>query len=302
MLYVTAKRLLKTIHKRFDQFGFPLKIDENIIPPLTDESTLFICSGMQQYKSRFQNPDNTHLGTIQSCIRTNDLDLVGDGGHLTYFQMIGNFSFGNDDYQKSIEMWLSILSDLDIRDFSIHYHPDGPHKNLWPESNMVSDPECLWTDGNVGGYCCEVFIDQLEIGNLVNPLGHSTDVGFGLERILQIIEKKKRVDETSLFDQTLHPVTRDHVRCLNILRQNNVRPGYQKRESICRKLVQNVILFQSDWQQRNFAFDDWLREENEKHLKRIKTAKRSWRKYKNRDEKFWKDTFGVTKSEVEKYI
>jgi hypothetical protein len=55
------------------------------------------------------------------------------------------------------------------------------------------DSGCVWTDGNVGGFCSELFTpDGVEVGNLVNPLGHSIDVGFGYERILQVIEEITR--------------------------------------------------------------------------------------------------------------
>jgi len=77
---------------------------------------------MQRVKPRFSNPDNTKYGSLQSCIRTNDLELIGDGSHLTYFEMLGNFSFGRGDYEESVELWDSILKDLNIPVDYLKYH------------------------------------------------------------------------------------------------------------------------------------------------------------------------------------
>ena len=66
---------------------------------------------MQQVKERFLHLDQSKYGSLQSCVRTNDLELVGDGIHLTYFEMLGNFSFGGNDYDLSVELWHSFLTD-----------------------------------------------------------------------------------------------------------------------------------------------------------------------------------------------
>jgi alanyl-tRNA synthetase len=110
------------VQRRFEQFGFPLLIDTNIVPN-DDESTLFVCSGMQQVKRQFHQPDGSRHGSLQSCIRTDDIELVGDGSHLTYFEMLGNFSFGGDDYEVSVELWHCILNDLGLKDTHIRLHP-----------------------------------------------------------------------------------------------------------------------------------------------------------------------------------
>src|SRR3989344_4750349 len=65
--------------------------------PLDDPSVLFTTAGMQQFKQFYTNPDKSkskRLVTIQPCFRTSDIDEVGDDTHLTFFEMLGNFSFG----------------------------------------------------------------------------------------------------------------------------------------------------------------------------------------------------------------
>src|SRR5579871_6276974 len=67
-----------------------------------DESTLFTGSGMQQFKPFFLDASlapNPRIVTVQKCVRNKDIDSVGDFSHCTFFEMLGNFSFG--DYFKA---------------------------------------------------------------------------------------------------------------------------------------------------------------------------------------------------------
>ncbi len=73
-----------------------------------DESLLFNGAGMIQFKPYFRGiaqPENKRLVTAQKCIRTGDIEEVGDSSHLTFFEMMGNFSFG--DYFKAGAIELS---------------------------------------------------------------------------------------------------------------------------------------------------------------------------------------------------
>lgn len=273
-----------------------LKIDQNIIP--NDDTTLFVCSGMQQIKNKFLTPDKTKYSSLQSCIRTNDLELVGDGTHLTYFEMLGNFSFGNNDYEQSVELWHHFLTDWKIKVDNIHVHPScNDHKQLWKKLGyeIVDDTECQWSDGNIGGYCCEVYSRGIEIGNLVNTLGHSTDVGFGWERLHQIVEGKEKVSETSLFNHP-HPIVSDHVRSLEIMYRNDIKPGSKGRNYICQRLLRRIIPYLTN---EKFIFDDWLEEQKEKRFTTMNRAKKMVRKYKDKPHQWWYETCGILPEELE---
>lgn len=255
---------------------------------------------MQQVKRRFHQHDVGRHGSLQSCVRTDDIDLVGDGSHLTYFEMLGNFSFGGDDYPVSVELWHSILTDLGITDTHIRVHPSQTsHRHLWKRLGYRVEPddECDWSDGQIGGYCCEVFVGDLEIGNLVNPLGHSTDVGFGWERLLQVVEQKSRVDQTSLFDQRLHPVLSDHCRTITVMKDNGIEPGNKGRNYVCRRLLRRMLRLLDGSEQ--FDFDDWLRSEQELRDQSIRQGRRLWRKHKDKPPQFWWETFGIMPDEIE---
>lgn len=252
---------------------------------------------MQNLKPKFSRPDGTTDGSLQSCVRTNDLDLVGDGTHLTYFEMLGNFSFGKVPYDASIELWTAILDDLKLREGSvIHVHPDSKHRSLWESRGwkVINDEECKWSDGAIGGYCSEVYWRGVEIGNLVNTLETMTDVGFGFERLIAAIEGKPRVDECSLFDTSLSYVERDHVRALDSFWLNGVAPGNKSRNYVCRKLLRRVFGLLG----KPYAWKDWLSSEHALWTKALERGKKAWRKNRDKSEQWWWETFGLTKEDT----
>jgi alanyl-tRNA synthetase len=288
---------MEVVSRRFESFGFPLVIDPCVIPE--DDTTLFVCSGMQRVRRRFHPPDGGVYGSLQSCIRTNDLDLVGDGSHLTHFQMLGNFSFGGPPYELSVDLWHSILTDLGVPISTVHCHPSRPDlSDLWVRRGyrVMPDEECVWSDGVIGGHCCELYVGGLEIGNLVNPLGHSTDVGFGWERLVQVIEGKRRVDQTSLFRQDCHPVVADHERTLEVLRHNGIRPGNKGREYVCRRLLRRLLRHVTG--AMRFGFDGWVEEERTLLECRLREGRRAWRRHRNKPPSWWWETFGILPEEL----
>lgn len=268
--------------------------DDTIIPD--DDTTLFVCSGMQRVSDRFLTPDGTKYGSLQSCIRTNDLELVGDGSHLTFFKMLGNFHFGGD-YDLSVELWHSILMDHNIPVDSIHCHPDNPgHHELWKRRgySVVDDPECVWSNGTIGGYCCEVYSHGLEIGNLVNTLGNSVDVGFGWERLLQITENVSRVDQTSVFGN-FHPIVSDHSRTIETLWRHGITPGCKGRNYVCRRLIRRMLPYLTT---ERFVFQEWIESEREQMERRLVEGRKLWRKYPDKPPEWWWSTCGILPEEM----
>lgn len=290
--------LIDVITEEFDTLGIPLRECQDVIPD--DDSTLFVCSGMQNLKNRFESPDGNVDGSVQRCIRTTDLELVGDGSHLTSFDMVGNFSFGREDFGQSILLWDRITRGLKLGITHVTVHPTRQdHRKLWEDLGykVVHDPGCRWSDGVTGGNCTEMYVGTLEVGNLVNTNNVSTDVGFGLERMLQVVEGVSRVDQTSLFDPHMSPVGRDHKRTIEILWNQNIEPGNKGRNYVCRRIIRRVLpeLLET----KGLVFEEWIRDEQIRRDKSLKEGRKLWRKHQNKDLKWWWETCGLLPEEVE---
>lgn len=81
--------------------------------PENDPSVLFTTAGMQPlvpYLLGEKHPEGTRLTDYQKCVRTNDIDEVGDNRHLTYFEMLGNWSLGDYFKEESIAMSFEFLT------------------------------------------------------------------------------------------------------------------------------------------------------------------------------------------------
>lgn len=84
-------------------------VPSSSLVPEGDASVLFTTAGMQQFKPYYLNPEmadkdfgGRNVVTVQKCVRTGDIDEVGDDTHLTFFEMLGNFSFGGYGRREAI--------------------------------------------------------------------------------------------------------------------------------------------------------------------------------------------------------
>src|ERR671938_1521888 len=91
----------------FESKGHTFRPSAPLVPRADDRSTLLTTAGMQPLMPDFlgrEQPPAPLLTTVQKCFRTPDIDEVGlDGSHLTFFEMLGNFSFGRYFKEGAIE-------------------------------------------------------------------------------------------------------------------------------------------------------------------------------------------------------
>ena len=177
---------LLNIRKEFLNFFSEKKhdiIQSSSLVPHNDDSLLFTNAGMVQFKNIFtglDKPDRSNRAvTAQKCVRAggkhNDLENVGlTKRHHTFFEMLGNFSFG--DYFKSdaIEMaWELLTKNYQIDSKKLYvtvYHTDEEAFKIWKKVTGFSDSKILkistsdnfWEMGDSGpcGPCSEIFFDH----------------------------------------------------------------------------------------------------------------------------------------------
>lgn len=95
---MTAQELREKYLKFFESKGHTIIPSASLIPRETDASTLFTTAGMHPlvpYLMGEQHSGGKRVVNVQKCVRTGDIDEVGDNRHLTFFEMLGNWSFGD---------------------------------------------------------------------------------------------------------------------------------------------------------------------------------------------------------------
>ena len=157
-------------------------VDSSPLVPRNDPTLMFTNSGMVQFKNVFtglEQRDYNRATTSQKCVRAggkhNDLDNVGyTARHHTFFEMLGNFSFG--DYFKSDAIpfaWELLTKDFDIpkdRLLVTVYHTDDEAADIWKKVAGLTDERIIriptddnfWRMGPTGpcGPCTEIFFDH----------------------------------------------------------------------------------------------------------------------------------------------
>ncbi|HSV31742.1 MAG TPA: alanine--tRNA ligase [Atribacteraceae bacterium] len=158
------------------------KKDHRLIPStslIPDDPTIFLTiAGMVQFKPIFLGkvkPVVRRACTAQKCLRVNDIEKVGfTARHHTFFEMLGNFSFGDYFKEEACRWaWEFLTEDIELpadRLWTSVHHQDREAYDIWktvvrvPESRIIflGDEDNFWSSGPVGpcGYCSEIYFDN----------------------------------------------------------------------------------------------------------------------------------------------
>ena len=228
----------KTLRQKFIQFFVEKghkELKSASLVPEDDPSVLFTTAGMQQFKKFYvssKEAPTKNVVTIQPCFRTSDIEEVGDDTHLTFFEMLGNFSFDGYFKKEAIEYaweFLTEILEIDQSRISATYYDqekakieiktDNESKKILEQLKGLEKIEgqgednfwSLGTENSPGGPTVEFYIDNVEIWNLVfNEFvwkGNSwqdleskgVDTGMGFERLLTVLQEKDENYQTDLF-------------------------------------------------------------------------------------------------------
>lgn len=252
---MTANELRQMYLSFFANKGHAIISGSSLIPQ-NDPTVLFTTAGMHPlvpYLLGEPHPAGKRLCDCQKCIRTGDIDDVGDAGHLTFFEMLGNWSLG-DYFKEEAIAWsfefLTSKSCLGFNPAQLHVTVFEGNENvpmdaesvaIWrkmgiPAERIFALPikDNWWGPAGQTGPCgpdTEMFIDTgkapcgsscrpgcscgkfFEVWNdvfmqydktadagYVRLKQHNVDTGMGVERTIAMLQGRKNVYETELFD------------------------------------------------------------------------------------------------------
>lgn len=231
--------------KFFEDRGHAIVLSSSLLPD--DPSVLFTTAGMQQFKPYYTGEadpmkdfESLNTASIQKSMRTSDIDEVGDESHLTFFEMLGNFSFGGYWKKEAIQLAYDFITKemgLGIDYVSVfkgnkEVPADIESEKIWKEINpnirieKAGVEDNFWgPTGNKGpcGPTTEVYVSGVEIWNIVfNEFlypgsreellsGKSNkkleklekpgiDTGMGMERLAMVTQGKPNIFETDLLE------------------------------------------------------------------------------------------------------
>jgi alanyl-tRNA synthetase len=182
-----AKEIRDTYLQFFAERGHRIVPSASLVPSVHDPSVLLTTAGMQPFKPYFlgrEEPPARRLADVQKCFRTTDIEEVGNTArHLTFFEMLGNWSFGDYFKEESIawgwglstrgfgidpgRIWVTVFGG----DEELGLGPDQEAIEIWkaqgvPEERIVplGRADNFWQAGTSGpcGPCSELYLDRGE--------------------------------------------------------------------------------------------------------------------------------------------
>ena len=196
-----AQEIRDTYLEFFAERGHKIVPSASLVPSVLDPSVLLTTAGMQPFKPYFlglEKPPAPRLADVQKCFRTTDIEEVGNTArHLTFFEMLGNWSFGDYFKAESIpwgwqlstegfgmdpaKIWVTVFGG----DEELGLGPDEEAIEIWratgvPDERIVrlGREDNFWQAGPTGpcGPCSELYLDRgIEFGAEGERPGDDTD-------------------------------------------------------------------------------------------------------------------------------
>ncbi len=235
----------------FEKNGHTVLASSSLIPA-QDPTLLFTNAGMNQFKDCFLGKEKrsyVRATTSQKCVRAggkhNDLDQVGfTERHLTFFEMLGNFSFGNYFKKEAIEFaWKFLIEDMGLpadKMYASVYKEDQESYDLWhnviglPTERIIrlGEADNFWAMGDTGpcGPCTEIYVDR---GPTIGCKQASCAPGCSCARYLEI------------WNNVFMQYNRQADGTLELLTQTGVDTG-MGLERLCMVMQGKTNVFESD--------------------------------------------------------
>jgi alanyl-tRNA synthetase len=301
----------------FEKRGHAVIPSSSLVPE-GDSSTLFTTAGMQPlvpYLLGSKHPSGKRLVDVQKCVRTGDIDDIGDNTHLTFFEMLGNWSLGDYFKEDAIRWSYELLTSKEegfgldpsrlyvtvfagdenaprdeeakkiwiasgIPEHRIYYlgadanwWPNVKGEDTWtgptgPSSEMFYDltPDGLGdlthdefmradAEQKVVEIWNDVFMTyEKKNGKIVGELkSKNVDTGAGLERLTAVLQNKKSVFDTDLFEPIMavipegdllsRRVLADHIRTAVFMIADNVEPSNTDSGYVLRRIIRRAVRF-----------------------------------------------------------
>ena len=275
----TVNQIRKTFLNYFEKNGHKIIPSSSLVPD-NDPTLMFTNSGMVQFKNIFTGAETApykRATTSQKSVRAggkhNDLDSVGyDVRHHTFFEMLGNFSFG--DYFK--EEAINYAWELVTKEFGLPkdrlavtvFHTDEVSRNIWKKVSGLPDDRIIgiatkdnfWQMGDTGpcGYCSEIFYDHgpevwgglpgtpeedgdrwIEIWNLVFDEFEDLPDGSRIPLKQKCIDTGMGLERGPL--ESSHNVIADHLRSMCFLIADGVLPSNEGRGYVLRRIMRRAM-------------------------------------------------------------
>lgn len=265
----------------FAKNGHQIVPSSSLLP--TDPSVLFTTAGMQQFKPYYlgeDSPFGKNVASCQKCIRTSDIEEVGDERHLTFFEMLGNFSFSGYWKKEAIQYAYDfVVGELGLKidyvtvfEGETNVPEDAESEAIWKsiDNNIVvkkfGRADNFWGPTGEEGPCgptTEIYVNGIEIWNIVfnefyqekdktlKPLEiKGIDTGMGLERLAMVCQNVPTVFETDLFSGAKNKQERilaDHIRSISFLISDGVLPSNKNQGYILRRLMRRILIWDTDF-------------------------------------------------------